>query len=130
MAKGVVIPRPPKGLGPAGRDLHKRIWADLGPDMELDAREREVLRLACLQVDVVAELESAVVRDGRIVAGSTGQARVHPAVGEARQAALAAGRLLGLLALVDDDGRPQTMAQKRARHAAQSRYLQRPAARG
>jgi P27 family predicted phage terminase small subunit len=117
------IPRPPKNLGTAGRDLHRRIWADLGDEMELSERERTILALACTQVDRGAELEAAVDRDGLMVAGSTRQLRVNPAVGEARQAALAAGRLLSMLALPDgEDDVPRTAAQVRAKHASAARW--------
>jgi P27 family predicted phage terminase small subunit len=118
-----VIPRAPATLGPAGRELHRRIWRDLGEDMELSERERAVLALACVQVDRAAELDAQVDADGLMVAGSTKQLRVHPAVGEARQAALAAGRLLSMLALPDgEDAIPRTGAQIRAARAADARW--------
>ena len=123
MTPKATSPAAPKGLGDAGRDLHERIWADLGEDMELSERESAVLRLACVQVDRAADLEAQVDADGLMVAGSTKQPRVHPAVGEARQAALAAGRLLAMLALPDgDDAVPRTAAQVRASRAADARW--------
>lgn len=113
----------PASLGPAGRDLHARIWRDLGDAFELSERESEVLRLACVQVDRAAQLESLVEQDGVTAVGSRGQVRVHPAIAEARAAALAAGRLLGLLALPDgDEGVPRTAAQVRAARAASTRW--------
>lgn len=114
--------RAPPELAGAGADLWTRVLVDVPEAFELTERELEILRLACRQVDAVAELEAAVERDGTTVKGSTGQIRVHPAVGEARQAALAAGRLLGMLAIPDDEGEVLTPAQKRAQWAARNRW--------
>lgn len=123
-------PPPPDTLGAAGRDLHSRIWGDLD-DMELSERESALLALACVQVDRSAELEARVDADGIMVAGSTGQLRVHPGVGEARQAALAAGRLLAMLQLPDgEDAVPRSVASARAAHAANARWAGRSKSKG
>jgi len=113
----------PKGLGPSGRALWKRIVDAVHDLYELDEREQEILRLACRQADDLVALEGAIKRDGRTVKGSAGQPRLHPAVAEARQARLAIGRLLGLLELpAGDDDEPRTERSRRAAHAANVRW--------
>jgi hypothetical protein len=107
------------------------IWGGLPADWELSEREQGLLKLACSQVDRAAELDAAVDAAGLMTRGSAGQVRVHPGVAEARQCALAAGRLLGMLSLPDGaDAVPMTIAQTRARRAAEARYGRRVRARG
>jgi len=68
-------------------------------------------------------LRAAVDADGTTVAGSTGQPRVHPALGDLRQHRLALGRLLAQLSLPDDvDEHLLSPVQARGRKAAQSRW--------
>ena len=79
-------PAAPEGLGVPGRALWAGIVADLAEGWELDARELEgCFGRACRCADELAALEAAVDADGAMVVGSAGQARVHPAMAEARQ---------------------------------------------
>jgi P27 family predicted phage terminase small subunit len=117
---GGVIPRAPSGLDKPGRALWRAIWADLGPELELDARERELLRRACRTADELEQLEAAVDRDGVMSLGSEGQPVVNPAVREARQLRLTLARLLGQL----DLGAAGTVRTQRARTAARARWLE------
>src|SRR4051794_41845488 len=73
-------------------------------------------------MDECEALREAVAADGTTVAGSTGQTRVHPAIGELRQHRLALGKLLSQLALPDEeDNALPTPLQARGRAAAGKR---------
>ena len=112
--------------GPAARALREHIESGLPDDIELSEREEVFVDLAGQQLDRVAELEAVVDRDGVMVLGSAGQQRCHPGIGEARQAALAAARLLSMLALPDGAAAvPRTASQVRGAHAANARWAQR-----
>ena len=123
-------PRPPKGLGEAGKGLWRSILGDLGPSWELDARELHLLGRACRCADELEALEAAVDRDGATVEGSKGQTVAHPALSEARQLRLVQLRLLGALELLDpvEAKRSATPAQAQARKAAEARWARRRAA--
>ena len=54
--------------------------------------------------------------------GSAGQPRLNPAIGEVRQGRLALAKLLGGLALPDEADKPMNELQRRAKHAADSRW--------
>jgi len=114
--------RPPKGLGPAGRDLWRKVQASF----EFDAHEIPGLLLAARQLDDVARLEELLEADGLVSTGSTGQPRLSQVVAELRQSRLAASKLLDAIGLPVDDSRvaatPATPATKRARRAAESRW--------
>lgn len=114
--------RAPAGLGPRGRALWGLIQKGLPDGWELDERECSILALAARQADDLAALERSIKKHGVTVAGSAGQPRLNAAVVEARQARQALGRLLGQLALPDEDSQPATEAAKRARHAAEVRW--------
>ena len=108
----------PDGLDTAGTAL----WSALVADYSFDPHELAVLGVACRQADDVAALEAVIRSDGYTVAGSAGQPRLNGAVSEVRQGRLALGKLLGALALPDDDGKPLTRAQRQAQHAARVRW--------
>lgn len=114
--------RTPSGLGASGKALWRSVVAGLPNGWELDDRERAVLELACRQRDDVAALERSLSRSGRMVKGSRGQDRLHPAVAELRQARLAIGRLLGQLELPNVEEEKKTAASQRASKAAQTRW--------
>ncbi len=83
----------------------------------------ELLRECCRLLDECESLRTAVERDGTTVKGSTGQPRVHPALGELRQHRLALGKLLAQIALPDvDNATLRSPVQARASRAAQSRW--------
>jgi hypothetical protein len=72
-------------------------------------------------LDECESLRTSVDQNGTTVKGSTGQVRVHPALGELRQHRLALGRLLAQLDLPDpEDAALRTPAQVRATKAAQT----------
>lgn len=98
---------------------------------ELSDVEMELLRECCLLLDECEALREAVEKDGTTVAGSTGQTRVHPALGELRQHRLAVGKLLAQLALPDvDDTSLLSPSQARGRKAAQTRWAAQAPRRG
>ncbi len=116
--------RPPKGLQPRGRSLWTSIVKGLPEGWELDERERAILTLAARQADDLAQLEGLIAKHGPRVTGSAGQPVLNPAIMEARQARIAVDRLLGKLALPDENREPLTEAGRRAQHAARVRWAQ------
>jgi orotidine-5'-phosphate decarboxylase len=85
--------------------------------------ESELLDAICRLLSEVELLEDALEIDGVMVAGSTGQRRVHPAVEALRSHRLALGRLLSQLALPDPEG--STLAspvQAQRSNAAKKRW--------
>lgn len=111
-------PRPPAGLGPAGRSL----WRKLTGEYVFGTAELPILAAAARQVDAIAALEEAVEADGVLTAGSRGQTIVHPAVTEARLGRVTLARLLGSLSIPDESERPMTYASVRAQKAASARW--------
>lgn len=109
-------PRAPDGLEKAG----KRVWTQILAEFDLDSRELLVLEQAARQADAVAALEAEVASSGLVGRGSSGQPRLSQTVVELRQARLALSKLLGELALPDDDG--ETAAGRHARKAAAARW--------
>jgi hypothetical protein len=115
-------PSPLAGVGPAGRALWKTVLDDLPAELDFDPRELAILAAACRQADAVVELEQAIERDGVMIVGAAGQARMNACVTEARQGRLALARLLGDLDLPDEAEQPRSAASKRAQHAAGVRW--------
>jgi hypothetical protein len=112
-------PSPPTDLSVRGRAF----WRSTVRVFELSDVELELLKECCRLLDECESLRDAVRADGTTVAGSTGQTRVHPALGELRQHRLALGRLLAQLALPDEgDERLLSPASARGRKAAQTRW--------
>lgn len=123
-SKSAPQPAPPNGLGSAGKRLWIAVTDDLGADWEATEREMEILRLAAGQADDLVRLEDAIKKNGAMVTGSASQLVVNPAIGEARQARLAISRLIGTIALPDEDDEPRTEAGKRGQKAARARWNQ------
>jgi len=73
-------PRPPKGLGPAGRKL----WKSICRDYELRPDELTVLESACREADLIQRLEEALKDAPLVVKGSMGQEVASPLVTEIR----------------------------------------------
>jgi phage terminase small subunit len=90
----VTIPRAPKGSGPSAR----RLWAAVQREYELGEHERALLVAMCRQVDRLDELEELITAEGLTVAGH-GTVKMHPAVVEARQTAIAVARIAACLRL-------------------------------
>jgi hypothetical protein len=101
----VTIPRPPRGAGPSGR----RLWASVVRGYELGEHERALLTAMVRQVDRLDELEELIAAEGLTVAGH-GTVKMHPAVVEARQTAIAVARIAAALRLPageEDEEPPQ-----------------------
>lgn len=115
-------PRIPAGLSEPGSDLWRRLVAKY----DFTPGELPIVAAACRQADDNAALEDLIERGGMITVGSTGQPRLSAAVTEVRQGRLALAKLLGQLALPDEeDGeRPKTAAQLAASKAAKERWRQ------
>lgn len=112
-------PKVPPGLAARGRAFWRRTVASY----VLSETEVELLGEVCRLLDECDALRSVVAADGVTVAGSAGQPRVHPALGELRQHRLAVGRLLAQLALPgDEEGTLDSPARARARRAAAARW--------
>jgi hypothetical protein len=88
------IPRPPKGARPSGR----RLWAAVQRDFELGEHESALLVALTRQVDRLAALEELIEAEGLVVTGH-GTCKIHPAVVEARQTAIAIARISACLRL-------------------------------
>lgn len=114
-------PKPPAGLGPAGRDLWRRV---LGA-FELDPHEIPGLPLAARQLDDVAAWEQLLAGQGPVTVGSTGQPRLSAVVTELRQSRLAVAKLLDGLRLpldLAEEKRPSGPMAERGRRAAEARW--------
>jgi hypothetical protein len=85
--------------------------------------ESELLDAVCRLLSEVELLESVLEADGVMVAGSTGQPRVHPAVEALRSHRLALGRSLSQLGLPDETGDTLASPQRAQRsNAARKRW--------
>lgn len=128
------IPKAPSGLKAAGRRVWTSILGGIAEGFELDERELLVLEAAARQADQNRALEIALADAGVVVRGSAGQPRLNAVATELRQGRIAFDRLLGSLALPDEDaGERLTERGRRAKHAADRRWSahrQREAERG
>lgn len=107
---GTSPPRPPKGLGTAGRAL----WRDANAKYEFDPHEVVILTELCRCRDRLEQLELAIQEVG--VADSDG--KVPQVVREAREQALTAARLSAQLrfpqgAAGDQQGGARRQPQRR-----------------
>lgn len=114
-------PSPP-GLGDAGRAVWDCLHADIAADQEFSEREIVWLTMACKQADDLARLEAAIEDRGEWISGSSGQEVLNPCIMEARQARASLDRLLGRLAMPDEQGVPRTSASEHGQRAARSRW--------
>jgi hypothetical protein len=90
----MTIPRAPKGCGPSGR----RLWSAVQAEFELGEHESALLAAMCRQVDRLEALEALIAEEGLTVTGH-GTVKIHPAVVEARQTAIAVARISACLRL-------------------------------
>jgi hypothetical protein len=114
----------PAGLGRRGGAF----WRQAVATYEFTEPEFVILHEACRTLAEIEDLEAALTSGELMVAGSTGQPRVHPAVAELRQHRLALGKLLASLALPDEDDEKPSLpapATVQARSAARSRWTHR-----
>ena len=104
-------------------DRGGRFWDRAVETYELTDTELSLLVEVCRLLDECEALRGAIDEQGTTVLGSSGQTRVHPALGELRQHRLALGRLLSQLALPDEDDEAlPTPLQARGRQAASKRW--------
>jgi hypothetical protein len=120
----------PKGLGPQGSTLWASIIGDLGPGLELDAKELAALENAARMEDAIAELEAVVREEGPMSFGVGKQRVVHPALVEMRHLRLAIHRLLSSIGLTADESARGAARSAAGRKAAQARWANRTAADG
>lgn len=111
-------PKPPRGLQARGRAF----WRHVAAGYELEAPHLAVLTELCRLLDRQDVLAAAVARDGEVVPGSTGQPRLHPALAESRQTALAIARLVDALGLDAEVEQPESATTRKARKAAETRW--------
>jgi hypothetical protein len=104
----MTIPRPPQGAGPSGR----RIWRAIVGEFELDEHEKALVTALVRQVDRLDALEALIEEEGLTVAGH-GSLKVHPAVVEARQSAIAVARISAALRLPAGEQQDGQGAQRR-----------------
>ena len=118
-------PKPPPGLGTAGRALWREICADVAvAGMELDARDRLWLGSACKLTDRAATLEAALADAPLLVKGSMGQQVSTPLRAEWRSHSQLAAQLLARLKLdtAEESGGLQIIGANRQRAAAHRRW--------
>lgn len=116
-------PAMPRSLGTAGKRCWKALLEDMPEGWELTAREMEMLRNACRQADLVADLEAALKSDGLVVAGAAGQLRLNAVATELRQSRIAVARLLGEIEIPNAAGEePVNAASQRGTRAARARW--------
>jgi len=110
---------PPSGLQDRGRAF----WRSVDAGWVLNVDELQLLTECCRALDTCEALQLALDRDGVLTTGSTGQVRVHPAVGELRSTRVALARLLGQIGLPDPTNTAMpTATTARARRAARARW--------
>lgn len=113
------LPKAPRGLGAAGRQL----WRRAVSEFVFNVAEQAVLEQACRSADVIAKLHDAWVDADAVVAGSRGQPACHPLIRELREERALLARLLeqvGIGAASSNwDG---LTASQRARKAARARW--------
>jgi hypothetical protein len=71
------LPRRPDGLAPAGRAF----WAKILAVYELSPAEVALLARCCKILDVLAQIDGQLRREGLVVRGHAGQPRPHPLLG-------------------------------------------------
>jgi hypothetical protein len=108
-------PAPPKGIGPAGREL----WTDIVGRFELESHELLLLKEAARCADDLDDLAATVAAEGR----TTADGKIHPALTEARQLRIVLPRLIGSLRIpaADDVGAPSPIEQRRPQRRGAAR---------
>jgi hypothetical protein len=112
-------PKPPDGLGTAGRQL----WDSVTATFVLNAGEVEILRQAASTTDEIALLEAELRASSLMVAGYSGQPRPNPLLKIIQDHRLLLRRLVDSLALPDEDQESgMRPGQRHARVAANARW--------
>lgn len=115
----------PGGLGTAGAALWRKLTESSVPGEQIvfSTGELVTLELACRQADDIARLEKLLHDDGLTVTGSKGQVKLSSVPAELRLQRAALARLVGLLAIPDEDeGEGRSPAQRKAQRAADVRW--------
>ncbi len=107
-------PKPPTGTKAAGR----RLWSSIVDSFDLDEHELVLLREAVRTVDLLADLDVIVKREGPIVESPQGT-RAHPAAVEARQQRIV---LAALRLPSGEEGDTQPSARPQRRGGARGVY--------
>lgn len=121
-------PKAPAGLAARGRAF----WRDVTGSYQLERDEVELLAEACRTLDLAEALQARIAADGPMTLGSMNQPRVHPAVGELRQARALLARLLGQLGLPPavadpaEDKAAKATTSELATRAARARWSKQP----
>lgn len=113
----------------APADLEKRgraFWREVLKIYELNVDEMQLLAEACRTLDDCDRLRVVIETEGQMIKGSTGQSRLHPAIGELRQTRTALAKFLAQLGLPDAEGGASlpTPESRRASRAADARWNQ------
>jgi hypothetical protein len=111
-------PSAPPGTARKGRAL----WKKVVDSYDLRTDELATLEDACRITDMIDELETAWINEGRptTAKGSTGQLIIHPLIGEIRTQRMARNALFRQLKL--PDGAEYGAEANQQRSAAQSRW--------
>lgn len=112
----MATPIAPRELGTVG----KKLWRDTLKDYDLRTDEREILKAACAEADLIGKLEKALEGEDMVVSGSMGQPVPHPLLAELRQHRTAMAGLLRGLKLPDLSASEGESNQQR--DAANSRW--------
>lgn len=101
----------------------KKLWRETLNDFDLTAPELRLLLEACRTVDELEVLRTAILDGDLLTVGSTGQPVVSRVYDEIRKHRDSLAKTLGALALPDeDDSKPLTVAQIRAKKANNTRW--------
>lgn len=90
-----VLPRAPDGLKPAGRAF----WRKITSTYDLSPAEVALLARCCRTLDVLAEIDRTLAREGLVVTGSQRQPRPHPLLGSLAELQRTLGTLITHMAL-------------------------------
>jgi hypothetical protein len=114
--------RAPTRFGKAG----KRLWTAVTDGLTFRPDELAVLESACRTADQVAGLEATLAGAPTMIAGSTGQLVLHPAIAELRLQRQLLASLLGRLDVPEVDAIGSEWENltnsQRARKAARARW--------
>ena len=117
----MTTPKPPKNLGPQGKEL----WDSIIPQYELRPDELRVLTDACREADLIERLHEELATSSLITKGSMGQEVASPHVSEIRQHRTVLANLLKSLKLPDSPAgaaRKRAVVSEKARAAARARW--------
>lgn len=112
----MATPMAPKELGTVG----KKLWRDTLKDYELRTDEREILKAACAEADLIGKLDEAMAKEQVLTTGSMGQPVANPLLAELRQHRATMATLLRGLKLPDSNAAAGDTNQQR--DAANSRW--------